>query len=329
MSSPSGSSEPAAQCGVSSISGSAVLVPPVITSTPVASSFLPFDVLGFSELGAKVLSSSDQELLKSKIGGIFDGGSIVPLEPVAGSGVRFGPISRAGRDPRVNQAVAPCPFPPSGAVPSPASALPGMSLSFGFPGSDDSGRLGLAASPNSIRFAVPVVDNGLSGIGVASPMLGSLGCLDSHLGCTLDKSCYPVSPEYEIVSPVNSSVIKSSLVNNGIGSSNVNFSDSMNFGSVPVQLSSGLPFPPVVVGANFAKSRKLRYIKPDFHNGDIIVKPPARVGIEGAKEWMFTLVGYFLGKAPVLLQIKNHFASVWKGLQDVIPSPGGFLLLYL
>ncbi|KAL6536809.1 Small subunit processome complex component [Orobanche hederae] len=251
-----------------------------------------FDLAGFSELAGRVLSKNDQEVLNSRLKEIVGGQLRPPPAAPAGSGGDGEPEFIVGlRKATLARRFARAPGPGcevAEPVPEPVSEKAPEPV--------------ILPSP-----APPILDSG------------------PDLGIFLGSECCSKSPE----EPANNNGIVSTV--NVLPSLTVNDRDvgsvlhkSVRFGTFPVHTTTGLPSPSVVVGKTFGNSRGLKYVKPEFHNGEVLVKPSVSVGIEGAKKWESTLVGYFLGKSPPNNVVKNYFYSVWEGLLDVITSSEGF-----
>ncbi|KAL6506868.1 hypothetical protein OROHE_022305 [Orobanche hederae] len=275
-------------------------------SSSSVSAAKPFDVLGFVDLGAKVLSSSEFERLKNRVDGIFPPPALVAGQPPLARpaadvlpGVVVAPGWKARRAPIFDQVpgsasgvgsgTSPfcldCPDAFASDIPIPDCPTPIPVLDYCNNNGNDLPLNGhaLLLNGNATLLNGNAINTSSIGIGVSgSPAGGESVC---------DKECSPTP-------------------------------GTLLFGSVETPVPTGMPRSSVVMGKNFGTKRGLKFVQPRVHNGEILVEPPARVGTEGATRWHRTIVGYFLGKAPPLVQGQAIFLSQWKfgmSLQKVQP----------
>ncbi|KAL0413312.1 UNVERIFIED_CONTAM: hypothetical protein Sradi_1532900 [Sesamum radiatum] len=68
----------------------------------------------------------------------------------------------------------------------------------------------------------------------------------------------------------------------------------------------------------------LSFIPPEFQNGEVLVRPTQAMIDEGAKHWLTTAVGYFLGRKPYFHHLKAFVQSSWPTLVSVSATSNGF-----
>ncbi|KAL0386143.1 UNVERIFIED_CONTAM: hypothetical protein Sradi_3008600 [Sesamum radiatum] len=86
---------------------------------------------------------------------------------------------------------------------------------------------------------------------------------------------------------------------------------------------------PDPISDGFAKStrRTLRYVAPDRQSGEVIVTPTLAMIEEGARKWLCTAVGYFLGRKPFFPQFNAYVQSTWPAVREVIATASGFYFI--
>ncbi|KAL0455390.1 UNVERIFIED_CONTAM: LINE-1 reverse transcriptase [Sesamum latifolium] len=100
-------------------------------------------------------------------------------------------------------------------------------------------------------------------------------------------------------------------------------------GNVPLRIHA----PPTQPEGRFAdgfnnSSRKtLRFIQPEKHNGEVIVRPTLDMIQMGSRRWEATAVGYFLGRKPPFHQVSAYVRSIWHSVKDVIATVNGFFFI--
>ncbi|KAL0401197.1 UNVERIFIED_CONTAM: hypothetical protein Slati_4149600 [Sesamum latifolium] len=96
-------------------------------------------------------------------------------------------------------------------------------------------------------------------------------------------------------------------------------------GNVPLYTSASLNTDNKFAAAFDNSSRKtLSFVPPTTQNGKIIVRPSFELVHEGSRQWVATVVGYFLGKKSYFHHLNEYVCSVWPLVKEVIATTNGF-----
>ncbi|KAL0445471.1 UNVERIFIED_CONTAM: hypothetical protein Slati_1675000 [Sesamum latifolium] len=96
-------------------------------------------------------------------------------------------------------------------------------------------------------------------------------------------------------------------------------------GNIPIDSSSqAVNYDSIVEGFHRSSRKTLRFVPPEFQNGEILVRPSLTIVEEGAKRWLTTAVGYLLGKNPYFHHLKAFATSTWPVLKSVTATSNGF-----